>query len=321
MVLRNKDGKILSPRLWAFTSFNFDFDYKKLFDSDENIVYMVLGHETCPTTGRKHKQGMVYFKNGRSSKKNFCKEFKVALDGCSMCYSGIDSNYKYCTKEAGEIEEYGVRPKQGQRNDLIDLKVRIEAGESVDDVCLDDPVMVHQYGRTLDRIADITLRKKWRNWMTEGFWFYGATGKGKSHFWKKTYNPESHYVVETSDKGWWDGYSGQEVVIFDEFRGGTPYSELLSLVNDTPKRVPRRGREPVPFLARKVIITSALSPHECFKNLSFMDGWGQFYRRFHICEFINRNEICVKLFKESECDCTDLKRVLKEFEVKEEKVI
>ena len=299
MVLRNKDGRILNSRLWAFTAYDFDFDYKKLFDSDENMIWMVMGHETCPTTGRKHKQSMVYFKNGRTSKKNFCREFKVALDGCDMCYAGIDSNYDYCVKEAGKIEEYGVRPKQGQRTDLIDLKVRIEAGESVDDLCMDDPVMIHQYGRTLDRIADITLRKKWRSWMTEGYWFYGETGTGKSHFWKKDYNPETHYVVETSDNGWWDGYSGQETVVFDEFRGGTPYSELLSLVNDTPKRVPRRGREPVPFLAKKVIITSALSPRKCYKNLDNDDGWEQFYRRFNILEFLSRETILRYIYEPS----------------------
>jgi hypothetical protein len=239
------------------------------------------------------------------------------LDACGPIYSGIKSNVDYCSKE-GKFVEYGDKPKQGQRSDLNDLKVRIEAGESVDDLAMSDPVSVHQYGRTLDRIKDIVLRKKWRNWMTEGYWFYGATGTGKSHFWKKVYNPETHYVVETCDNGWWDGYSGQEVVVFDEFRGGTPYSELLSLVNDTPKRVPRRGREPVPFLAQKVIITSALSPRKCFKNLDCDDGWGQFYRRFCIMNFISRNEIELKVFPESDIKKDYLVEQFKEYKFKED---
>jgi len=310
-------SRILNYRGWNFTSFDTSVNWQEVFENCEYMQYLIVGSEICPTTGKEHRQGFAYFKNARKSKKQMCKLLCCAMDACAPIYSGIKSNVDYCSKD-GKFEEYGIKPKQGERTDLNDLKERIAKGESVDQLALNDPISIHKYGRTLDRIADITLRKKWRNWMTEGFWFYGATGTGKSHFWKKTYNPDTHYVVETGDRGWWDGYSGQEVVIFDEFRGGTPYSELLSLVNDTPKRVPRRGREPVPFLAKVVIITSALSPHECFKNLNFMDGWGQFYRRFHICEFIKRDEICVKLFKDSNHNCEDLKKVFKEIEVKEE---
>ena len=299
--------RILNYRGWSFTSYELDMDWKKLFDDDDTLKYLIIGDEFCPSTGKAHKQGFAYFKHARKSKKKFCSQFVCALDACAPIYSSPACNIKYCKKD-GKFVEYGQAPKQGQRNDLNELKDAIIKGMSVDDLCMENPMAFHQYGRTLNLIADIALRKKWRNWMTQGYWFFGETGTGKSHFWKKEYNPETHYVVETSDNGWWDGYTGQEVVIFDEFRGGTPYNEILSLVNDTPKRVPRRGREPVPFLARKVIFTSALSPRKCYHNLSKADSFDQFYRRMNIVKFIARNEVQVNMYPSScKVSCNHIK--------------
>ena len=74
-----------------------------------------------------------------------------------------------------------------------------------------------------------------------------------------------------NDGGWWDGYTGQETVIINEFRGGIAYSELLDLLDKYPKTVRRRCREPVPFLAKRVIITSVLQPKEVYCNLAEND--------------------------------------------------
>ena len=33
----------------------------------------------------------------------------------------------------------------------------------------------------------------------------------------------SHYIVP-NDNGWWDNYEGQETIVFNDFRGGLPFS-------------------------------------------------------------------------------------------------
>lgn len=182
-----------------------------------------------------------------------------------------------------EFVEFGVLPKQGKRTDLDEIKDQIMNGKKVDDIALENPEMYHQYGRTLNKLEDIALRKRFRNWTTKGYWLYGGTGIGKSHVAFKNYNPDTHYVKNLNED-WWDGYTGQEVVIFNEFRGQIKYSELLDLMDKWPKTVKIRNRQPVPFLAKCVIITSALEPSEVYHNLSGNDKLAQLTRRCQIIE-------------------------------------
>ena len=116
--------------------------------------------------------------------------------------------------------------------------------------------------------------------MTEGIWYYGETGCGKSEKAFENYNPSTHYKYTEE---WWDGYTGQDTLIIDELRGDTlRFREILALVDKHPHYVKRRCREPIPFLAKQVIITSALHPKDIFTNLNADDKLDQLYRRFKI---------------------------------------
>ena len=84
------------------------------------------------------------------------------------------------------------------------------------------------------------------------------------------------------DNGWWDGYTGEDIVIINDYRGSLTYSFLLNLVDKWPMSVRRRCREPVPFLAKHVIITSSEPPWEVYNNLSANDSLDQLHRRFSV---------------------------------------
>lgn len=200
---------------------------------------------------------------------------------------------EYCQKKdtpEDKIHERGNPKKPGQREDLNNLKKKILEGTSVDDIVMDDPVYYHQYGRTMEKMEDIALRKKFRTWMTEGIWLWGPTGVGKSHKAFENFNPDTHYVLNFNDNGWWDGYTGQEIVIFNEFRGQLTFSELLELCDKWPKTVQRRARQPAPFLAKKIIITSSSKPEEIYKNiLTENERLDQLLRRFKVIEVSRRS--------------------------------
>lgn len=271
----------MRTRLWCFTQFNLEFDYKSIFDNKKNhILYIAYGNEICPDTKRPHHQGWIYFSSDKESKKAVGKLLGNA--NCRPCNGSIQHQEDYCSKEKGHYTELGTCPdKQGARTDLEAVRNEIINGLiSVDDIAIERPALFHQYGRTLTKLEDIALRKRWRNWMTEGIWYYGATGCGKSEKAFENYNPSTHYKYTEE---WWDGYTGQETLIIDELRGDTlRFREILALVDKHPHYVKRRCREPIPFLAKQVIITSALHPKDIFTNLNADDKLDQLYRRFKI---------------------------------------
>jgi hypothetical protein len=92
-------------------------------------------------------------------------------------------------------------------------------------------------------------------------------------------------VLNLNDKGWWDGYTGQETVILNEFRGQMLFSELLDLVDKFPKTVKIRNREPRPFLAKRLLVTSSMKPELVYSGvLEKSDNIDQLFRRFEIVE-------------------------------------
>lgn len=112
------------------------------------------------------------------------------------------------------------------------------------------------------------------------------------------YSPETHFVVNLDDNGFWDGYTGQETVIMNEFRGQITFSNLLRLADKWPETVKIKGAPPVPFLAKKIIITSALSPYEIYKNvLQHNDSIEQLERRFKIFQIKENKGPLIELTK------------------------
>ena len=278
-------------RRYVFTSYE-----KKPPPFSKKMKYLLFAPEVCPETGRDHWQGFVIYKSSRSIS-------AVQKDGYTFGYlkkAGGDINHQLAyikgPYEDGlkskpfnpKWNEHGERPKgQGKRTDLDDLKNSIESGEvTVDEICMDSPISYHKYGRTLRTIEDIVARQKFRKWMTKGTWLYGPAGTSKSYTafrrFEGGYDPKTMYIWK-NDGGWQDGYTGQETVIVNEFRGDSiNYRELLSMCDEVPMYVRRRGREPAPFLAKHVIITSPMSPREVFNRRAENDSLDQFDRRFNV---------------------------------------
>ena len=269
-------------RLFCFTDFALDAD---LYDQSKlGFSYCIAGEEVCPSTNRKHWQGFMYFKNARSLS---AVRKMLAPRNCRACDGNATQNITYCSKDGNIVFEIGDKPSPGKRTDIAAACEEVKNGKKVDDICLENPEFYHQYGRTLSKIEDIVLRRRFRTEMTVGTWLYGPTAVGKSHdaftnFGKfPEFRPDMMYRFP-DDNGWWDGYTGEDIVIINDYRGSLTYSFLLNLVDKWPMSVRRRCREPVPFLAKHVIITSSEPPWEVYNNLSANDSLDQLHRRFSV---------------------------------------
>lgn len=274
----------VQSRAWCFTLNNFTSEDETRIQ-EYPADYIVYGHEVGES-GTPHLQGYVYVA-ARTTLATLKKRFSSTAHFEPARGSAAD-NIAYCTKDNTNVFTKGKPPSQGRRNDIEAVVNEIQAGAvTVDELTLQDPMLYHQYGRTLSRVEDLVRRKKFRTEMTQGVWLYGPTGVGKSHRAFTGFNPDTHYVWKY-DNGWQDGYVGQEIVIINEFRGQIPLHELLQLVDKWPFEVRRRNREPFPFLAKKVIVTSSLPPDQVYQNLG-NDRIDQLLRRFDV-QYLERRE-------------------------------
>lgn len=256
----------------AFTCTAYSEDHPTI-----DCMFQVWGKEVCPTTQRVHWQGYIYFANPRVER---AVRRLLAPHHVEIARGTVQQNVDYCTKD-GNATTIGDQPSQGARTDLKALRDKIMNGTSVEELLCDDPYLFHTYGRTLLALEDVYAAKLRRTQMTQGTWIHGPTGVGKSHRAWQIAGDRSVYEW-VPDNGWWDGYTGQDVVIMNEFRGQVPYNELLSLVDKWPYSVRRRNRKPRAFTSTLVIITCSMPPDECYHHLAETDSLAQLYRRFDV---------------------------------------
>lgn len=279
--------------VWTKNESDKIFEQLKVFNDKYGCTYMHCGLEYTPTTNREHIDG--YYEYGTQRKigteiKKFEKIFGKGFGDLQIAKGSSGENEDYSEKEGNRFEKWGAKSLgQGARNDLIGIKDQIMNGSvTVDELVISDPLIYHQYGRTLHKIEDIALRKKWRTEMTTAIWYYGPTGVGKSHAAFEGYHPDTHYVWK-DDRGWQDGYIGQHTVIMNDFRGELNYNALLQMIDQWPWFVSRRTREPAPFLSRHVIVTSSLSPAQVYNRRDLEDSLYQLVRRIEVINLTSRS--------------------------------
>lgn len=279
---------------WHVTGNNTYETLIEKIKSSTFITYGILGREMCPTTGREHIQGYLEFKN----QERFDKLIKL-WEGVHIekrMGSQIQA-IDYCKKENNFVE-FGEKKKMGARTDLKALSDEISNGSTkVAEIIVNNPWAYHTYGRTLEAVEAERHRNVFRSWMTTCEWIFGTTGTGKSHYAFHNWNPEKCYKWKLRDKGWQDGYNGEEYIVINDFRGEIPYNELLDMIDKFPYEVSRRGKAPHPFLARHVVITSSLPPDKIYKHRDAEDSLNQLLRRVDLVRFTSRSDCEARLAK------------------------
>lgn len=258
---------------WVFTINNFtEEDEERVRNLDYKAI--VAGREKGES-GTPHIQGAVSMK-----KRVRLAGMKKLLPRAHLeVMKGRWKDQKYCEKEGDILIKDGTC--QGERTDLHAMKAIVDGGGSLLECVNEDVETAARYYRFIEKYEDLIGRAKYRTEMTKGIWYWGETGVGKSHKAFEGFDPKTHYVWN-DDNGWWDGYTGQETVIMNDFRGQVKYGEMLNLVDKWRHNVRRRGREPVAFVAKTVIVTSSLEPKDVYKNRNEEDSLEQFNRRFEI---------------------------------------
>lgn len=272
---------------WCFTS--FQIETHPLWNP-ATMRYLVFQKERCPKTGRLHWQGYVQFKKSMRRKG---AQLAIGKPKCRMNpqMGTNDEARNYCMKEPSRVEifqEFGeFCPGQGVRSDLIDLRNRIKRGSNAISLIEDDDTLgtYARYDRFANQLMLIYQNKEMRLGTTV-IWCWGPTGTGKTRSFFE-------YVQREQIKTWWkapvchgqmwfDGYCGQEAVLFDDYSPEKiPLRSLLEILDIYPITVERKNYV-IAFKPKVIYVTSSKNPELiCDSNHERYEDslWSQLKRR------------------------------------------
>jgi len=223
-------------RDYCFTSF---LETEPVFES--NCSYLVYGAEICPDTGNKHWQGYAEFKSACSMK---AAQKKLGIGSAHMekRMGSPTEAAEYCMKDE-EYKEFGERkadPEPGARNEIRDLRDAAMKARSPLELHENDEIVAAyaKHMKFAHEILEYQAKKRSRDFReisVEVLW--GDTGTGKT---RKAYESGA-FKWSPCEPEWWNGYSGEDKILIDEFYGQIKLSRLLEILDGYQCRLPIKG--------------------------------------------------------------------------------
>lgn len=243
---RNRSGDRLSRFVFTINNYTDD-EYQWLttiFPQHYNPSWLIVGKEVGEN-GTPHLQGACILGGQRafSTVKMWPGFRRAHLE--TMRGKPEDSR-RYCTKEDLQAYEHGTLPSPGKRNDLHIAVEAINDGTSLREMALGDHgVAVVKFYKGLTVLRSLRSNPRDPAKPPLIYWLYGQTGTGKTKCaWEFgiDYAPGADVYVSHGTLQWFDGYDGQSVVIFDDFRfKGLSFAFLLRVTDRYPMSVPFKG--------------------------------------------------------------------------------
>lgn len=274
---------------FCFTRNNYtDLDVAILnTDLTNMFTYWCYGKEVGEC-GTPHLQGYFEFPNNMKLRISAAQKrlSQLGLEGFAIfpAKGNALQNITYCSKQ-GDFFEGGDRPKgQGKRTDLDSVCEMINSGRSLSDIADIYPAQIVKFHNGIQRLMNLKTQRRF--FKTEVYWLWGPTGSGKSRYaWEQ--HPAS-YMKVTAHK-WWDGYTGQDVVILDDFRPSKelPFHFILNLFDRYPLSVEIKGGM-VEFVSKIIYVTTPYSPEQICSHLDWLgvEEKAQLLRRIdHVIQF------------------------------------
>lgn len=197
-------------------------DYQKLIKwrARYHVVGKEIGEEGTP-----HLQG--YFEFTNSKKWQTLKNFNQRIHWEIRRGTPKEAS-EYCKKD-GDFLEIGTISSQGERNDLEDIKKKLDNKVPMIKIAQEHFGDFLRYNKSFEKY--LMLSQKHREEPPIITWYWGLAGVGKTSI---AYDKHKGNVYIKDGTQWWDGYSQEEAIIIDDFDGKWPYRDLLRLLDRYP---------------------------------------------------------------------------------------
>jgi len=224
----------------------------------ELVSYLIFARETGDS-GTRHLQGYVEFRN-RQRLSGIKRHIGARAHAEISRGSPIEASM-YCRKD-GDYEEFGIRMSgRTGRTDLDDVRRQIVSGAREADIADQYFALWCQYRRSFARYRSLLSHP--RDFATEVVIYWGRTGTGKTR--RVVEDEEDLWIAPDNQLMWFDGYSGQKAVLFDDFVSckAAKFGFLLQITDRYPLQVPVKGGF-VNWRPERIYFTSNLSPEDWY---------------------------------------------------------
>lgn len=190
---------------------------------------------------------------------------------------------KHETNLPETFEESGPLPDEPTRRQTESEAIlgMLEEGAGNAEILREHPTAMRQLS-AIEMTRQTLLEERFRNDFRtlEVQYIWGKTGVGKTRKVMETHGYENVYRV-TNYQHPFDGYRGQDVILFDEFRSSLPISDMLKYLDGYPLMLPCRYADKVACYT-KVYVVSNIAFLSQYPNVQTEEPetWEAFRRRF-----------------------------------------
>lgn len=176
----------------------------------------------------------------------------VRKEGKWLDSKKAETNLPETFEESGELpEEPDRRVKQSEA-----ILAMVEAGASDSEIMRAYPSAMNHL-KNIEQARQTLLEEKYGvDWRTvEVTYIWGETGVGKTRSVVEKYGYKNVFRV-TNYTHPFDGYKGQDVILFDEFRSSLKFSDMLAYIDGHPVMLPCRYADKVACYTKVYIISN-----------------------------------------------------------------
>ena len=260
-------------RNWVFTLNNYgDEEIARLAQPYEQYKYIAYGKE-IGKNGTPHLQGFLCCwepQRMASIRKMIPRAHLEVMHG------RVQDSERYCSKD-GDLVEWGQRPDQGRRTDIIGLKRKICEGHHPMELAINDegftPIVAKftRFATELYQFARFKMIRVDRE-KPDVYIRIGPPGTGKTRWLDEQFGLDKWIEAPDNTGKWFDGCDLADILVFNDVGyGSIPALDVFKKLTD---RYPFRGATKGGFtwLKPKVIVfTSNSTIDEWFPHLSDFD--------------------------------------------------